>query len=85
MSDERLNTTIDEVARQMTEGAPGDGAAFRRASSRGSTAQATPRAALASAVRGASPLAAAIVIAVVVTRSAGRTYQPAVRARTDQR
>ena len=25
-----LNTAIDEVARQMTEGTPGDGAGFRR-------------------------------------------------------
>ena len=77
MLDEPLNTTIDEVARQMTDGTPGDDAAFRRRViariESGNTPRA-PRRPLFVIVA----IAAAIVIAIMVTRSAdsGKRTRP---------
>jgi hypothetical protein len=70
MSDERMNGAIDEVARQMTEGAPTDAAAFRRRVLARIAANEAPRRTWRS-VFVLTPLAAAIVIAVVVSRPAG--------------
>jgi hypothetical protein len=70
MWDEPLNTTIDEVARQMTEGTPGDAAAFRRRVIARIEAGNTPRAPRRPLFVIVA-LAAAIVIAIMVTRSAG--------------
>jgi hypothetical protein len=69
MSDEQLNTAIDEVARQMTEGSPpaGDADFRRRVLARIESGDA-PRARWRPLFV-AVPLAAAVVIAVVVTRS----------------
>jgi len=69
MWDEPLNTTIDEVARQMTEGAPGDGAAFRRrVIARIRNGESPRRRWRVSFVLTAIAAAAAIVVALFVAR-----------------
>ena len=69
MWDEPLNTTIDEVARQMTEGAPGDGANFRRRVLARIESDDSPRRTWrASFVLTAIAAAAAIVVALFVAR-----------------
>jgi hypothetical protein len=70
MLDEPLNTTIDEVARQMTDGTPGDSVAFRRRVIARIEAGSTPRAPRRPLFVIVA-LAAAIVIAIMVTRSGG--------------
>jgi len=77
MSDERLNTAIDEVARRMTEGSPAGEAGFRRRVLARIEAGDAPRARWRPLFV-AVPLAAAIVIAVVVTRSGPRPSGPDV-------
>ena len=63
MPDERLDRAIEEVARRMTEGAPADGAAFRRGVLARIDAGDAPRRSWRAAFV-LSPIAAAIVIAV---------------------
>jgi hypothetical protein len=70
MSDERLNTAIDEVARRMTETAPDEGAAFRRRVIARIEAGDAPRGSRRPLVVSVA-LAAAIVGAVMVARSSG--------------
>jgi hypothetical protein len=85
MSDEQLNTAIDEVARRMTEGSPAGAAGFRRRVLARIETGAAPRARW-QPLFVVVPLAAAIVIAVVATRSRpglsgpGVTPQPPVVA-----
>lgn len=69
MWDEPLNTTIDEVARQMTEGTSGDGAAFRRrVIARIESSDSPRRTWRASFVLTAIAAAAAITVALFVAR-----------------
>jgi len=69
MWDEPLNTAIDEVARQMTEGTPGDGAAFRRrVIARIEISDSPRRTWRASLVLTAVATAAAIIVALFIGR-----------------
>src|SRR5258706_7719113 len=71
MSDEQLNTAIDEVARRMTEGSPAGDAGFRRRVLARIEAGDAPRARWRPLFV-IVPFAAAIVIALVVARQAVR-------------
>jgi len=79
MSDEQLNTAIDEVARRMTEGSPAGDAGFRRRVLARIEAGDAPRARWRPLFV-VVPLAAAIVIAVVVTRNRPGPFGPDVPA-----
>lgn len=69
MLDEPLNTTIDEVARQMTDGTPGDGVAFRRrVIARIESIDSPRRTWRASFVLTAIAAAAAIIVALFIAR-----------------
>jgi hypothetical protein len=72
MWDEPVNDAIDEVARQMTEGAPTDATAFRRrVLARIDAGDAPRRSWRATFVLTPIGVAAAITIAVIVSRPAG--------------
>src|SRR5882762_3634303 len=71
MSDEQLNTAIDEAARQMTEGSPTGDAGFRRRVLARIESGDAPRARWRPLFV-IVPLAAAIVIALVVARQSVR-------------
>jgi hypothetical protein len=81
MSDEQLNTAIDEVARRMTEGSPAGDAGFRRRVLARIEAGDPPRARWRPLFV-VVPLAAAIVIAVVVTRNNPGPFAPGAPAST---
>jgi hypothetical protein len=78
MSDEQLNTAIDEVARRMTASAPSDRAAFRhRMLARIEGGGAPRRLWRTSFVLTPIAVAAAITIAVFVAREPQKTISPA--------
>lgn len=71
MWDERVSPTIDDTAREMTDGAPADGAAFRRCVlARIEAGDASRRSWRAAFVLSPIAAAAAIAIAMGVTRGA---------------
>src|SRR5258708_32857440 len=76
MWDERMNSAIDEVAQQMTEGSPAAGADFRRRILARIEAGDAPRRSWRAAF-GLSPIAVAavIVIAVFVFRGSERVTE----------
>jgi hypothetical protein len=82
MSDEQLNTAIDEAARQMTDGSPAGDAGFRRRVLARIEAGDAPRARWRPLFV-IAPLAAAIVIAVVVTRSRPAPFVRGVPSSTE--
>ena len=81
MSDEQLNTAIDEVARRMTEGSPAGDAGFRRRVLARIDTSDAPRARWRPLFV-VVPLAAALVIAVVVTRSRPGPFAPSAPTST---
>jgi hypothetical protein len=83
MSDEQLNTAIDEVARQMTEGSPAGDAGFRRrVLARIESGDAPRRSWRAAFVLSPIAVAAAIVISIVVARSWPAPLEPGVLSST---
>jgi hypothetical protein len=77
MWDEELNSTIDEVARQMTDPAPGEGAGFRRrVLERIAAGDAPRRNWRAGFVLSPIAVAAAMVIAVMFVRRPAGPVEP---------